>query len=192
MIRDLVTLNAEKGTWKQKLEVVAQLLSTYKTFEGFHTEGLAILAAYLYFVNSHQIKCAENGTHFRPNHHANIAYEVYQTLDKELTTEDNSFIIRSLKQNLVRFYVCSNFTIQPSFADQFTVTVPLTRIRDIAHRNDIPSDLKSEIKNRLQNKLHRSADPGDLKTCEEIMNKIRRYIFLNQNYSGNYSGDFRQ
>ena len=54
------------------------------------------------------------------------------------------------------------------------VAVPLTRIRDIAHRNDIPQDLKSDIKNRLQNKLHRSADPGDLKTCEELMNKIRR------------------
>jgi hypothetical protein len=29
--------------------------------------------------------------------------------------------------------------------------------RDIAHRNDIPQDLKNEIKHTLQNKLHRSA-----------------------------------
>jgi hypothetical protein len=29
--------------------------------------------------------------------------------------------------------------------------------RDIAHRNDIPKDLKDEIKHTLQNKLHRSA-----------------------------------
>jgi phosphoglucan,water dikinase len=76
-----------------------------------------------------------------------------------------------LKQNL------------PSFADSFTVSVPLTRIRDIAHRGDIPQDLKSEIKNRLQNKLHRSADPGDLRTCEQIIARVR---------NGNYSGEFKE
>lgn len=27
--------------------------------------------------------------------------------------------------------------------------VPMTRIRDIAHRNDIPKDLKNDIKHRL-------------------------------------------
>lgn len=32
-----------------------------------------------------------------------------------------------------------------------------TPCRDIAHRNDIPKDLKDEIKHTLQNKLHRSA-----------------------------------
>jgi phosphoglucan,water dikinase len=42
--------------------------------------------------------------------------------------------------------------------------------------------LKSDIKHRLQNKLHRSADPGDLKTCEELINRVR---------SGNYSQAFR-
>ena len=54
------------------------------------------------------------------------------------------------------------------------MTVPLTRIRDLAHRNDIPQQLKQEIKTRLQNKLHRCAEPGDLKTCEDILfNRIR-------------------
>ena len=62
-------------------------------------------------------------------------------------------------------------------------TVPLTRIRDIAHRNDIPHDLKNEIKNTLQNKLHRCADPGDLRTCENIMERIRPDHSL--------SGDFK-
>ena len=100
-------------------------------------EGLATMSAYLHFISSGQISCAENGTHFRPNHHANIAYQIYRTLDKELISDENSFIIRSIKANL------------PSFADQFTASVPLTRIRDIAHRNDIPSWLKNEIKHRL-------------------------------------------
>jgi len=63
-------------------------------------------------------------------------------------------------------------------------TVPLTRIRDIAHRNDIPKDLKNEIKHTLQNKLHRCADPGDLKTLENMMNnKIRP--------DNSLSGDFK-
>ena len=88
-----------------------------------------------------------------------------------MTSESNSFILRSIKANL------------PSFADQFTASVPLTRIRDIAHRNDIPSSLKSEIKHRLQNKLHRCADPNDLKTCEEILNRIRP--------DNSLSGDFK-
>ncbi|CDW77583.1 water chloroplastic-like [Stylonychia lemnae] len=163
IIEELKGLNAEKGTWKQKLEIVAQLVDKFKGYSNFPTEGLAILSAYLYFVNSHQIKCSENGTHFRPNNHANIAYQLYQTLDRELTTEENTFI--------------------PSFADQYTQTVPLTRIRDIAHRGDIPQDLKNDIKHRLQNKLHRCADPGDLKTCEELIQRVR---------SGNYSGEFKQ
>lgn len=34
----------------------------------------------------------------------------------------------------------------PSFKAEFTASVPLTRIRDIAHRNDIPHDLKVIIK----------------------------------------------
>lgn len=38
----------------------------------------------------------------------------------------------------------------PSFTEAFTASVPLTRIRDIAHRNDIPHDLKLEIKHTLQ------------------------------------------
>ena len=101
MLHDLKVLNSEKGTWKEKLEVVASLVDLYKRYEGFTIGGLALLAAYTYFVNSHQIKCSENGTHFRPNHHAQISYELYQTLDRELTTHENAFIVRSLKSNLV-------------------------------------------------------------------------------------------
>lgn len=83
----------------------------------------------------------------------------------------NAHIIRLLKTQL------------PSFADQFMVTVPMTRIRDIAHRNDIPKDLKLAIKHRLQNKLHRCAEPSDLKTCEELIGQIR--------HRGDCNGDFK-
>jgi len=64
-------------TWKQKLEVVYDVVLEHKDEPNFDTEGLAAVGAYLYFVNSHQIKCAEDGTHFRPNHHANIAFKLY-------------------------------------------------------------------------------------------------------------------
>ena len=62
------------------------------------------------------------------------------------------------------------------------VQVPLTRIRDIAHRSDIPHDLKQEIKHKLQNKLHRNASPDDLIVCEYFINKIK---------DTNYSDDFK-
>lgn len=48
----------------------------------------------------------------------------------------------------------------PSISGEFRQSVPLTRIRDIAHRGDIPKELKDEIKHTLQNKLHRSAGEG--------------------------------
>lgn len=50
----------------------------------------------------------------------------------------------------------------PSFTEAHTASTPLTRIRDIAHRGDIPHELKQEIKHTIQNKLHRNAGPEDL------------------------------
>ena len=41
----------------------------------------------------------------------------------------------------------------PSFTEQYTQSTPLTRIRDIAHRNDIPHELKQEIKHTIQARL---------------------------------------
>jgi phosphoglucan,water dikinase len=60
----------------------------------------------------------------------------------------------------------------PSFSEKFTASTPLTRIRDIAHRNDIPGDLKREIKHTLQNKLHRNAGPEDLVATEAMLARI--------------------
>ena len=104
-------------------------------FPTFKSEGLAIISAYLYFINTGQIKCEDHG-HHRPCHQANLAYSMFKVMDQELTqlnsetSKSNCHIIRLLKTQL------------PSFADQFTVSVPMTRIRDIAHRNDIPQELK--------------------------------------------------
>ena len=71
----------------------------------------------------------------------------------------------------------------PSFSESFTQSVPLTRIRDIAHRSDIPQDLKKEIKHTLQNKLHRNAGPEDLVAAEQMLARITAP-------GADYSGDF--
>ncbi|MBW1675187.1 MAG: TIM barrel protein, partial [Deltaproteobacteria bacterium] len=60
----------------------------------------------------------------------------------------------------------------PSFSSPFTSAEPLTRVRDIAHRNDIPKELKQEIKHTLQNKLHRCAGPEDLVTSAALLERI--------------------
>jgi phosphoglucan, water dikinase len=60
----------------------------------------------------------------------------------------------------------------PSYASQYTCSVPLTRIRDISHWNDISSDVKKDIKHNLQNRLHQCAGPEDLKTCERILDQV--------------------
>src|SRR5262249_48589995 len=60
----------------------------------------------------------------------------------------------------------------PPTAEPFQRAEPLTRIRDIAHRNDIPSELKKEIKHTLQNKLHRCAGPEDLATSQALLERI--------------------
>lgn len=68
---------------------------------------------------------------------------------------------RTLEQQRGTLAARKLVTTLPSFSGEFRQAVPLTRIRDIAHRNDIPHDIKNEIKHTLQNKLHRSAGETD-------------------------------
>jgi phosphoglucan,water dikinase len=164
--------NQENSSWKDKLEFIYDFI---KDREELDTQNLSIVYIYLFYINSGQIKCSENGTHFRPNHHANIAYSIFSYLLENLN-DNNSILIRAILKNL------------PSFANQFTTSVPLTRIRDIAHRNDIDHGFKQEIKNKLQNKLHRSASPDDLKTCEYFINKITAQ---GANYSPDFVNEFK-
>ena len=168
--------NSEENTWREKLSFTCELINANDSNE----QIISLIAAYLYFVNSGQIKCSEDGTHYRPNHSAQHAFNIFKKLYKKIFTNseninDNSFsvVARSILRNL------------PSFDEQFMVQVPLTRIRDIAHRSDIPHDLKQEIKHKLQNKLHRNASPDDLLVCEYFINKIK-----NENYSDEFKNQF--
>ena len=55
----------------------------------------------------------------------------------------------------------------PSFTEAYTASTPLTRIRDIAHRNDIPHELKQEIKHTIQ--VHRQR-------TSPVQNLTHRYL----------------
>ncbi len=149
--------NNKAQSWRQKLETVLEVI-TRKRFEP--TPGnLAYIAIYLRFLGSGKISCIEDGRHFRPNRHAETSRTIAQKLH-ELTTPNNAFIMRNL------------YLWLPSFEEHFIRKEPLTRIRDIAHRNDIPKQLKAEIKHTLQNKLHRCAGPEDLRTSEALLKRI--------------------
>jgi len=170
--------NQEHGSWRQKLEFVRNLFYEQNAASeaGFEmknpsTDNLACIAIYLHFLGTNQIECFEDGRHYRPNHHSNLASDIDKALDGVPLAPSNAYVIRKIRPLL------------PSYSSAYTASVPLTRIRDIAHRSDIPKDMKDDIKHNLQNKLHRCAGPEDLVTAERIWNKAEH---------GDYSGAFKE
>jgi phosphoglucan,water dikinase len=143
------------GSWRQKLMLVNELLSRGRPDMG----DLAYLSIYLRFIASGALACAEDERHFRPSHHARLAARIEKRLS-ELETPENALVTRKIYPYL------------PSHDSAFLRAEPLTRIRDIAHRNDIPRQLKDEIKHTLQNKLHRCAGPEDLATSEALLRRV--------------------
>ncbi|GKA81592.1 hypothetical protein Tco_0788284 [Tanacetum coccineum] len=121
---------------------------------------------YLKWINTGSIPCYEDGGHHRPNHHAEISRQIFWELERIYSRKDTSpqelLVIRKIHPCL------------PSFKAEFTASVPLTRIRDIAHRNDIPHDLKQEIKHTIQNKLHMCAGPEDLIATAAMLERITK------------------
>lgn len=156
-LRDLVEADQRNRSWREKLGWIREVLSVPEAASDL--EKLVCLAIYLRFIGTGDIPCYEDGRHFRPSHHANIAREITERL-AALTTSQNVHIVRRIIPWL------------PSSESEFTRSEPLTLIRDIAHRNDIPKELKTEIKHTLQNKLHRCAGPEDLVTSASILARI--------------------
>ncbi|KAJ8755383.1 hypothetical protein K2173_019181 [Erythroxylum novogranatense] len=161
----LVEGDRSARNWWRKLEVVRELLvGSIQT--GNRLEALIYCAIYLKWINTGQIPCFEDGGHHRPNRHAEISRLIFRELERLSCMRDTSpqEILVSRK-----IHPCL-----PSFKAEFTASVPLTRIRDIAHRNDIPHDLKQEIKHTIQNKLHRNAGPEDLVATEAMLARITK------------------
>ncbi|XP_065861529.1 phosphoglucan, water dikinase, chloroplastic isoform X3 [Euphorbia lathyris] len=161
----LVEGDKNARNWWRKLELVRELLVGSLQTED-RLEALICSAIYLKWINTGQIPCFEDGGHHRPNRHAEISRLIFRELERISCRKDTS-----LKEILVirKIHPCL-----PSFKAEFTASVPLTRIRDIAHRNDIPHDLKQEIKHTIQNKLHRNAGPEDLIATEVMLARITK------------------
>ncbi|XP_038995104.1 phosphoglucan, water dikinase, chloroplastic-like isoform X2 [Hibiscus syriacus] len=161
----LVEGDKNARNWWRKLEVVRELL-VGSLQNGERLEALICSAIYLKWINMGQIPCFEDGGHHRPNRHAEISRLIFRELERISSRKDSSpqelLVIRKIHPCL------------PSFKAEFTSSVPLTRIRDIAHRNDIPHDLKQEIKHTIQNKLHRNAGPEDLVATEAMLARITK------------------
>ncbi|EXC14221.1 Phosphoglucan, water dikinase [Morus notabilis] len=161
----LVEGDRNARNWWRKLEIIRELVAENSESED-RLDALIYSAIYLKWINTGQIPCLEDGGHHRPNRHAEISRLIFRELEWIYSRKDTS-----LQERLVirKIHPCL-----PSFKAEFTASVPLTRIRDIAHRNDIPHDLKQEIKHTIQNKLHRNAGPEDLVSTEAMLARITK------------------
>lgn len=172
LARRIVEADRRNRSWRSKLGWVHEVLAEKDP----DTNLLAYLAVYLKFVGTGQLTCTEDGGHYRPSNHARMSHRIYNRLGR-ITTPENDLVIRKIYPWL------------PSFDGPFLHAEPLTRIRDIAHRNDIPGELKQEIKTTLQNKLHRSAGPEDLVTSAAI---LRRITAAGAGYSPSFVEEFER
>ncbi|KAI4326410.1 hypothetical protein MLD38_031729 [Melastoma candidum] len=162
----LVEGDRNARNWWKKLEIVRELLVESLQDGGDPLGALVCSSIYLKWINTGQIPCFEDGGHRRPNRHAEISRLIFRELERIACKKG-----ASPKEVIVarKIHPCL-----PSFKAEFTASVPLTRIRDIAHRNDVPHDLKQEIKHTIQNKLHRNAGPEDLVATEAMLARITK------------------
>lgn len=156
-VAELAQMSRERRSWRRRLEWVRDAV---EDGAGRSPERLASLGVFLKLVATGAVPGQEDGGHFRPNHHAELALAI----ESALLPADADPQLRPLVRGILRWL--------PSHDGDFRRAEPLTRIRDLAHRNDIPHELKEEIKRTLQNKLHRSAGPEDLVTSARLLDRI--------------------
>jgi phosphoglucan,water dikinase len=150
---EVARICGERGSWRRRLEWVRDLVRDGRAAD---PAVLSYLGVFLKLVATGSIPSKEDGGHFRPSHHAELGLEI-----ERLLLQGSGRAQRALVRGILRWL--------PSHDLPFRRAEPLTRIRDIAHRNDIPHALKEEIKHTLQNKLHRSAGPEDLATSAALL-----------------------
>ena len=151
------------SNWLKKLELAMNVIVDRDVGMRPGLEALASSFVYLTWVSNGSIRCVEGGGHHRPNHHARLSMMIFRSLEwviGERGGTPDALLARRMQTRI------------PSFTDEFMQSTPLTRIRDIAHRNDISQELKREIKHTIQNKLHRNAGPEDLAASESLLRRI--------------------
>ena len=88
-------------------------------------DALAYSSVYLFWVGVGAIACVEDGSHYRPNHHANASQKMYESIEAIERNASNAggrfaeecrALIRRLHPRL------------PAFTAEFTQSVPLTPV----------------------------------------------------------------
>jgi len=172
---------ASAPSWLARLDLVRSLIGQNK---GISSDTLAASAAFLSWISTGTIACAEDGEHHRPNRAAETSRDVFvnlETVAGTLYTKHGTRVGEVEKQLMRQVHPWL-----PSFSGEFTCSVPMTRIRDIAHRGDIPQELKKEIKYTLQNKIHRNAGPEDLVAVQAMWERVEH-----SDYSEDFKYQFR-
>lgn len=134
-VLDLVTGDEGAPNWLAKLGVAQRLLVDAAPRMRPETDALAAALVYLSWVNSGAIPCVEGGGHHRPNHHARAAQQMFRSLEWAIEDDGRGGGLAPRVRTLLARRLHARL---PSFDASFTQSVPLTRIRDIAHRSDIP------------------------------------------------------
>ncbi|CDJ47310.1 Carbohydrate-binding module family 20 protein, related [Eimeria brunetti] len=178
-LNTIVEGNAAAASWGAKLEIVKKIIQKIGDGSSFSKapaekvvaaiDALCYSGVYLQFIKQGLICCSEDGEHHRPNVHANISRELSIHLELLLQGvasrgDDFASVLQIVARDIP--------SCLPSFAAAYRVSEPLTRIRNIAHRNDIPLELKNEIKKKIQNKIHRCAGPEDLEATRLLLQRM--------------------
>jgi len=171
--RRVVEGDRDSSSWRQKLQTVENIICE----NGADVDTLAYATVYLFWISVGAIACVEDGTHYRPNHHAGSAERMFGAIEaaeraaNDIANGGDHHRARELRALIRRLH-----PRLPAFTAEFTQSVPLTRIRDIAHgkgdRDGKCRDVRQEIKHTIQNKLHRCAGPEDLVATEAMLAKL--------------------
>lgn len=138
-VMDLVKGDEGAPNWLAKLGVARKLLVDSAPHMRPDTDALAAGLVYLSWVSSGAIPCVEGGGHHRPNHHARTAQQIFRSLEWVIEEDKPQGSADQHLQPRLRALLARRIHSRlPSFSASFTQSVPLTRIRDIAHRSDIP------------------------------------------------------
>ena len=128
--RSIVEADRDASSWRQKLQAMEKILC-FDDPGGADVDALGYASVYLFWVGVGAVACVEDGTHYRPNHHAGCAMRIYESLEAVERVASDGGDGRRAEE--VRALVRRLHPRLPAFTAEFTQSVPLTRIRDIAH-----------------------------------------------------------